>query len=306
MTVTSTSLARVIGATALLLCACQDRASTGTEGGESSSTAAMPGSSTSSTLPDSTSSSTTEQAEGSSSTSQLIGESESEDGGAECDIYAQDCNNGEKCTPYSDQPDLIPDDIRCCPIIGDAPGQPGDTCEVVDYFGSCLDDCDVGSFCLDIDNDGEGTCQAFCGGTPNNPQCESDETCFVYFQGTPLCFDKCDPLVQDCGEGQGCYPDENAAGGTGFICLPQVGTENTYGDYCWLLSNCAPGFVCVTPDFQPDCDGVVGCCTPVCDTTEADTCDTFNSELECSSWYLNGQTPPDASLENVGVCILPP
>ena len=302
MTVTSTTLVRVFGAMTLVLSGCQDRATSETpSGGSSSSTA---GSTAASLLPD-TESTATEQAD-SSTTSQIVNETESEDGGAECDIYGQDCAAGEKCTPYSDQPDLVPDDIRCCPVVGNNPRQVGDTCVVQDYFGSCLDDCDVGSFCLDIDDDGEGVCQAFCGGSANNPQCESDETCFVYFKGTPLCFDKCDPLAQDCPDGQGCYPDENAAGGTGFICIPQIGPDNTFGDYCWLLSNCAPGFICVTPEFQPDCDGIVGCCTALCDVTEADTCSSFNPELECVSWYLNGQTPPSAVLEDVGTCILPP
>lgn len=234
------------------------------------------------------------------------GSSESGDGmGGECSIYEQDCNAGEKCVPWSDQPDLVPDDIRCCPIEGDVK-EVGDPCSVNGYFGSCLDDCDVGSFCLDPFDTGHGVCQKFCEGNASNPTCEPDESCLIYFAGVPMCFPQCDPLVQDCAEGQGCYPDEEAAGGTGFICLPTIAGDGLYGDLCWLLSGCSPGFICVYSDFLPDCIGSVGCCTPLCDTAEADTCAEFNPDIECVSWYYAGQEPPSASLMDVGVCSLPP
>ena len=231
----------------------------------------------------------------------------SDDGsmGAECSIYEQDCAMSEKCVPWSDQPDLVPDDIRCCAIQGE-PKQAGDPCTVNGYFGSCLDDCDVGTFCLDPFDTGQGTCQKFCEGNASNPVCELDESCLIYFAGVPMCFEKCDPLVQNCGEGMGCYPDEEAAGGTGFICLPTIAGEGTYGELCWLLSGCAPGYICVYSDFLPDCIGSVGCCTALCDVGEVDTCAEFNAEIECVSWYYAGQEPPSAMLESVGVCALPP
>ncbi len=306
MTVNSKTLGRVLGALTLLVCGCQDRTSSeeesdaSTGASDASTTGAAPSPTTATT------STSTEPGDGSTTADTEVDSNASNDGGAACDIYGQDCVDNEKCTPYSDQPDLRPDDIRCCPIVGDTRRQPGDACVVEDYFGSCLDDCDVGSFCLDIDNDGSGTCQSFCGGSAANPQCESDETCYIYFAGTPLCFPNCDPLAQGCPDDQGCYPDSSAAGGTGFICLPSIGSANTYGDYCWLLSNCAPGFICVTPEFQPECDGLVGCCTALCDTAEPDDCSAFDPELECVNWYQNGQMPPSAALEDVGACILPP
>ncbi len=312
MAVTSTTLVRVIGAMTLVLVGCQDRASSETESDSTTGTAS--GSSTTNVLPPGSSSSGTPDTAEDSSTTEPFNteESDTQDSdGAQCDIYGQDCGDGDKCTVYSQNADLVPDDLRCCPITGNQPRQKGDSCVVQDYFGSCLDNCDVGTFCLDIDDDGNGVCQSFCGGSANNPECENDETCFIYFAGTPMCFDICDPLAQDCPEGQGCYPDMNAAGGTGFICLPQIGPNNTYNDYCWLLSNCAPGFICVTPDFLPNCEptsvGVAaGCCTALCDVAEPDNCSSFDDELGCTSWYLNGQTPPSVSLEDVGVCILPP
>ncbi len=304
MTVNSTSLLRVIGATVLFLGACRDDAKSESDSDPSGDPSA--GSSTTEAPTLTVTGALTTEAGDSSSTS--FGDADADDSneGADCSIYQQDCAAGEKCVPYSDQPDLVPDDIRCCPIVGNANLQPGDSCTVQDYFGSCLDDCGVGSFCLDIDDDGNGTCQPTCGGSAQNPDCQPNETCFIYFTGVPMCFPTCDPLTQNCPADQGCYPDESASGGTGFICLPTVGEGKDYGDYCWLLSNCDPGFICVSPDFQPGCDGLVGCCTPLCDVAEQDDCSSFDPALECVPWYLNGQMPPSASLEDVGACVLPP
>ena len=232
-------------------------------------------------------------------------ETEDNTQGAACNIYAQDCPSGEKCAPWSDQADLIPDEIRCCPIQGENPREPGDTCTVEGYLGSCVDDCQTGTFCLDIDGDGEGVCQSLCSGSATNPECGLDETCFVYFAGTPMCFPTCDPLAQNCPDTQGCYPDEQEAGGTGFICLPTIGSTGDYNEFCFLLSACLPGFICVTADFLPECNSPLGCCTPLCDTGEEDTCSQFNEELQCISWYFDGQTPPSASLADVGACAQP-
>ncbi len=309
MTVNSTSLLCVIGAAVFLLSGCPDGEKADSESAPSTTDASGSSSTqapaTSTTVVATTNATTTEAGDSSSTSFGDANDDESE-GGAECSIYEQDCDAGEKCVPYSDQADLIPDDIRCCPIVGNENLQAGDTCTVEDYFGSCLDNCGVGTFCLDIDGDGQGTCQPTCGGSAQNPECLPNETCFIYFTGVPMCFPTCDPLAQNCPSDQGCYPDEAESGGTGFICLPTVGVSGNYGDYCWLLSNCQPGFVCVTSDFQPGCDGLVGCCTALCDASEEDNCSTFDPGVECVPWYLNGEMPPSVALEDVGVCVIPP
>lgn len=224
--------------------------------------------------------------------------------GGECSIWDQDCAEGEKCVPWSLENDLVPDEIRCCPEDG-TPALPGEQCVVQDYFGSCIDDCVEGSLCLDLDDDNQGVCQPFCRGTAAQPICEQDEGCLIYFAGVPFCFPHCDPLIQDCPAGQGCYPGEEAIGGTDFLCLPTIGSA-ALGDYCWLLSNCDPGLICVTPEFYPNCDGIVGCCTQMCDTSEADPCPAIDPALECVSWYVGGQKPPSPELANVGACVIPP
>lgn len=224
---------------------------------------------------------------------------------AQCSIYDQDCPVNEKCVPWSDQPDLVPDDIRCCPLSANA-AMPGDPCEVEGYFGSCLDNCDEESFCIDLDGDGQGFCQAFCNGSAANPECEVRQSCLIYFAGVPLCFDVCDPLIQNCPQDRGCYPDEEANGGTGFICMPTLlFGDGDFGDYCWLLSGCQPGLLCVTPEFMPNCDGIVGCCSPLCEIDEPDPCPSFDPDLRCVSWYAGGASPPAPELDQVGICALP-
>ncbi|MEM7159571.1 MAG: hypothetical protein AAF799_42420 [Myxococcota bacterium] len=229
--------------------------------------------------------------------------------GGQCDMFAQDCNEGEKCVPWSENADLVPDDIRCCPI-SQPEVQAGDICVVDGYFGSCMDNCTPGTICLDIDGDGEGVCQEMCGGEPDNPECENgiDDECFVYYGGVPLCFAKCDPLLQDCPSDKGCYPDAIAEGGTGFLCMPTVG-DNPLGGYCWLLSNCNPGMICATPDLLPNCfggAGDAGCCTDLCDITESpDPCQQLHEDMECVPWYYQGAPPPSTELQNVGACVLP-
>jgi hypothetical protein len=228
--------------------------------------------------------------------------------GGECSFFAQDCNEGEKCVPWSELPDLVPDEIRCCPVQQPVV-ESGDVCSVTGYLGSCLDNCSAGNMCLDIDGDGEGVCQRLCSGSAEQPECpELDQVCFIYYSGTPLCFSTCDPLVQDCPSDKGCYPDAIAEGGTGFLCMPTVG-DNVLGDYCWLLSACNPGMICATPDLLPNCFGDAddaGCCTDLCDITEdPDPCTDQHPDLECVAWYHQGAEPPSAELQNVGACVLP-
>ncbi|MCA9709086.1 MAG: hypothetical protein KDK70_24795 [Myxococcales bacterium] len=228
-------------------------------------------------------------------------------GGGECDYFEQDCREGEKCTPWSEMADLVPDESRCCPVK-EPVAQTGDLCMVEGYLGSCVDNCAPGNICLDIDGDGQGVCQDLCGGTAENPICPDDDECFVYFGGVPLCFAPCDPLVQDCPGDKGCYPDAIAEGGTGWLCMPTIG-DNQLGDYCWLLAGCNPGMICATPPLLPECYGDAddaGCCTDICDITEQpDPCTEIHPDLECIAWYFDGESPPMAGLENVGACVLP-
>lgn len=237
-------------------------------------------------------------------TSATTGKVDMGSGGGMCDVWKQDCPNGEKCTAYGPPNSYIPTGIKCVP----EPENPKAHNEPCSQFGEGLgdDDCTLGSVCLDLDYDGSGFCLPYCTGDKDNPMCEDDRTCVKLFFGYEFgnCFAKCDPLVQDCAPGEGCYMDAIMVGNTGFVCLPvvQEGHGKTYNAPCFGWSSCEPGYACVYDTFLPECDGNGLCCSPWCDITEADPCEKFDPALECIPWF-NKQPPP--GLENVGICGIP-
>ena len=68
------------------------------------------------------------------------------DGGGvniECDIWAQDCPDGEKCMPWANDGGNSWNATRCSPLDPN-PGQPGDACTVEGCGVSGIDNCDIG------------------------------------------------------------------------------------------------------------------------------------------------------------------
>lgn len=225
-------------------------------------------------------------------------------GGGMCDIWVQDCPNGEKCTAYGPPNSYIPQGIKCVPIPPNAKDH-NEPCSVGPE-GLGDDNCSLGSVCLDLDYDGSGFCLPYCTGNSDNPICEDDRTCVKLFFGYQFgnCFRQCDPLVQDCAPGEGCYMDATTVGNTGFVCLPvvQEGKDKVFGDGCIGWSSCEPGYACVFEEFVPNCQFGL-CCTPWCDISETDPCDKFDPSMDCIPWYNGVQPPP--GLENVGICGVP-
>lgn len=225
--------------------------------------------------------------------------------GGMCNIFDQDCPNGEKCTAFASPHTFIPDGIKCVPIP-DNPKAHNEPC-AVGPEGLGDDNCDLGSVCLDLDYDGSGFCLPYCTGDSQNPMCEgSDRTCVKLFFGFDFgnCFKQCDPLVQDCSAGEGCYMDAIKVGGTNFVCLPvvQEGKDKVYGDNCIGWSSCEPGYACLYEEFVPGCSGL--CCSPWCDTSEGDgPCTDIDPTMSCVPWYAEQDAPP--GLETVGVCGIP-
>lgn len=273
------------------------------------------------TTPDNTSSSSGEGPTTSTTTAEQTtgstGEDPTEDGstgaqtttgngsGGMCNIYDQDCPEGQKCTAYGSPNTFIPQGVKCVPIP-DNPQAHNEPCGVgAEGLGD--DDCDLGSVCLDLDYDGSGFCLPYCTGDSQSPMCEgSDRTCVKLFFAFDFgnCFRQCDPLVQDCEVGEGCYMDAAKVGGTGFVCLPvvQEGKDKVFGDNCIGWSSCEPGYACIYEEFVPGCSGL--CCSPWCDTGEGDaSCVDFDPMMSCIPWYAEQQAPP--GLENVGVCGIP-
>lgn len=212
----------------------------------------------------------------------------------ECDPKAQDCPEGDKCTAWANDGGTFWNANRCVPVSGEGVG--GDECTVEGSGVSGLDDCTVGFICMNTDENGLGTCIAFCQG--QDEDCEPGQVCAVYNNGVlPICLTSCDPLLQDCPGGQSCIDTPNQrficfndasgmAGGDGDPCPPEHG-ENS----------CDPGLWC-----GPDSAGCtdVNCCTPYCDLS-APAC---TSPDECVSFYGDPNAAPPG-FEDVGVCVLP-
>ena len=95
----------------------------------------------------------------------------------------------------------------------------------------------------------------------------------------------CDPLVQDCADGWGCYLAADA-----FTCQIDVsGVDGGVGDACADPAACEVGLACVS------C-GLADCCVVVCNTS-SDDCQPGDS---CVAVYADGEAP--AGLETVGLC----
>ena len=231
------------------------------------------------------------------------------DGGGtdvECDIWGQDCPDGEKCMPWANDGGSSWNATKCSPV-DPSPKQPGDECTVEGSGVSGVDDCDVASMCWDVDPETNmGYCVSFCEGTPDAPTCSDPGTmCSIYNDGVlPLCLAGCDPLLQDCPNEDLCV---TTAGGDGFVCvLDASGEEGQYGDPCEYVNVCDPGLFCANAEAVPGCQGSVGCCSEYCDLTAADpnsACSGLAQGQECTPWFEEGTAPP--GLEHVGACAIP-
>lgn len=223
--------------------------------------------------------------------------------GGECNLFQQDCPAGQKCSAYSEDGGIFPNGTRCVPVSPNAVG-PGDDCVVEGKFGDGIDNCEKGSLCLDVENDGMATCVAYCTGDMDNPKCpvqESQRCSFLFEPTVPLCFTACDPLIQNCSSGEACVPNEAALGAPFFVCMPRVfpNVPGKYGDPCIALSGCDPGNLCIFGENLPNCKQTY-CCSVWCDLTAMNPCDQFDPTLTCVPWFMQGQETP--GFENVGIC----
>lgn len=175
-----------------------------------------------------------------------------------CDLVAQNCDAGMKCSH-------IPDDggssVRACVTEGDA--VEGEPCT----RGPVTDSCARGLICLPkLQDDGGLTtaCARYCGGSDD---CAPEDACFLAVEPEgsmerPLVCDRpCDLFVQDCPNGRACYPGPVAPGCYPAGSLAQ-GTACTYSDECspgaaCVNQACTP--LCVLPSGPPTC--AAGTCT---------------------------------------------
>lgn len=194
----------------------------------------------------------------------------------DCDLLAQDCPPGSKCSSNGD--------VTFCAPLDPSPGGPGEACTVT---AKGVDSCAAGSFCWVDDR-----CHALC--SPDaDPSCPPDQTCTNGDGLAQICVTQCNPLIQDCPEGQECViPSSNVP-----VCAPDFsGAGGEPGDVCEFSNGCDPGNQCDQTDSVPNCAGS-SCCAPYCDTAAPGTCPMGQT---CLLFYPVGTAP--AGLENLGTC----
>ncbi|MCH9685530.1 MAG: von Willebrand factor type A domain-containing protein, partial [Deltaproteobacteria bacterium] len=157
--------------------------------------------------------------------------------GTECDIWAQDCPDGEKCMPWSNDGSGEWNATRCSPVA-DMPGSAGGACMVEGGPASGIDDCNERSMCWDVDRNNDGTCIGFCLGEQDQPYCPGDQWCFIGYEGAIsvcmpaalcvpdgvcqcICPESADP---DC-EPEQCNPPEAASTPDELTATPPITTD---------------------------------------------------------------------------------
>ncbi len=329
------SLGRIGAATALLLCigcpsggtdteTTTEGTSAGSEGEGMSSSGSGATSTTGATSTGAmTSSGQATGTTGATGSSSSEGGTESSTGSStggvepgECDTSLEGCNEGFKCNVFATEGNQNAlGNLGCFPLDPDAK-QVDEPCQVGEDPWDGIDDCVEGAVCWNADEDGNGTCLSLCPLMGDDYSCyyENSGTCNVCQEcAVGLCIPICNPLLDDCADGQLCVPNNQE----GFGCVLDAGDgQSPAGTPCDFVNACDAGTQCLSADLYPapSCEGQSGCCVPMCDWSEfdadldgvADMGDPASAcELpgtECSPWYENPQqAPPD--LAGVGACV---
>ncbi len=216
----------------------------------------------------------------------------------ECDLFEQDCPDGEKCMPWANDGGDRWNATRCSELANN-PAQVGEPCTAEGSPVSGLDNCDLGLQCFGVDPaTNEGTCEDMCTGSQADPICDDPgDTCLISDDGAiALCRPTCSPLLDDCAEDEACVP----APGDGFACFPTSAPDAAHGDPCDDFSACAPGQVCVEGSLFTAC-AAPSCCTTYCslDDPGADLgCAALDEAQACVPWFEE----PVTDHENLGAC----
>ena len=214
-----------------------------------------------------------------------------------CDPFAQDCAEGEKCVPWGRGGFY---GAKCVEVTGDK--APGEVCTAPEGQSGGIDDCALGSICFYTDLEGKGTCVEQCAGSAANPICPQDHLCSIAAeQYLAICVRTCDPLlVADCPESMACHPSNEA-----FFCVEGAWDPNQKtNDPCEAQGTCDKGLACVASDASDACDPLFsGCCQPYCKLPDG-VCP--NPDQQCRLWYgppfYDPDFEPPAGYEHVGVC----
>ena len=215
----------------------------------------------------------------------------------ECDTFAQNCPEGEKCMPWANDGGSAWNATRCTPL-DPSPDGLYEPCTVEGSGVSGIDSCELGMMCWNVDAETlTGTCVGLCIGSPENPSCVDDNAqCNINSEAIlTLCLPNCDPISDEpCPEGEGCYPTDDH-----FACIPDASGPKMGGlfESCEYVNGCDAGLMCANPGFVGVCEGAsAGCCTPYCDISSPEC----PEPTSCFSYYEKGTAPP--GFEDVGIC----
>lgn len=126
----------------------------------------------------------------------------------ECDLLANDCPDGEKCSPWANDGGSEWNATRCVPVARE-PAGPEEPCMVQGSPVSGFDDCEVGSVCIGVDAMTlMGVCEPMCTEGMDGILCSDTGELCVYTgpAGVPFCYLECDPMAMEpmCPRGEVC------------------------------------------------------------------------------------------------------
>lgn len=199
---------------------------------------------------------------------------------ADCSVWEEgECANGQACKAWANDGGTEWNDSLCRPL-DPAPAVVGDPCEVEGNAASGIDTCVEGAMCWNVPPGSvEGTCVAYCDGTPEAATCMSPENaCVILFGGwVPLCLTQCDPIPGNCTEGTVCSPADGGA----FVCLDDE------------MAACPQGSVDAPPGLFDSCKDDP-CCVAFCDGSD----DCAGDEV-----CVDFSESPAAGYEDVRICV---
>jgi hypothetical protein len=191
----------------------------------------------------------------------------------ECDQFAQDCPDDEKCMPWANDGGDEWNANKCAPVER-APAAIGESCIVQGSGFSGLDDCDFGAMCFGVDPlTNEGVCVPTCTGSEDAPICPEGLACTRGFDGyLNVCLPICDPLAPSCAADEVCANTADYIVGGDFLCHPMPPFEpQPYGAPCFGLQACDAGLMCFPSEFLPGCVDE-SCCSLLGDVAAPPVC----------------------------------
>ncbi|WP_239576489.1 hypothetical protein [Archangium primigenium] len=204
---------------------------------------------------------------------------------AECDVVAQNCAVGSRCT-YVTRGDVTA--RRCVPTGSGTVAEGASCASTATVDGDFYDNCQPGLACTSQETPSGGstpyTCKRFCYGGEG---CRAPQDCVevVRFTGTNelprVCGAPgaaCDVLAQGCASPLACYPSPQS----GNVCVT-AGALGA-GQTCTYSNDCAPGSACVS-------EGARFVCRALCRSP--------SGSPSCAS----GRCEPLQNASGVGVCV---